>query len=218
MSIRVVLIEDYHLFRIGLRRVLGQSEGIEVVGEASDLATGLEVVREHDPDVVMLELNLPDAHGLDLLRTVAAGCPNVALLVVSGFDGAERAEKSLQAGGHGFVDKSANFHEVVSAVRSVHEGRSVVSFSRRKRMIRQDPRPAASPTTVPTTGPKLSSREREVLTCLARGLTNRKAADELLLSVKPVETYRSRLTRKLGVPGRSELFEFARESGLLETA
>lgn len=217
MSIRVAIIEDHHLFRIGLRHVLEQSDGIEVVGEAPDLETGLQVVRDTDPNVVVLDLNLPDAHGVELLQAVSASCPESAVLVVSGLDGSEWAEKSLQAGGHGFVDKSANFHEVVSAVRSVSEGRSVVSFSRRERLIRQDPRPQTVAITS-NAAPKLSSREREVLGCLARGLTNQEAADELLLSVKTVETYRSRLTRKLGVNGRSELFEFARQIGLLETA
>lgn len=215
MPIRVLLIEDHHVFRLGLRYVLDRSEGIEVVGEAPDCDTGMEMLRTAGANVVVLDLDLPDASGIELLEAVRDASGGAAVLVVSGYDDYDWAVRVLQAGGHGFVDKSAQFEEIVAAVRAVHAGRRLMSISEQGQMLRRDP--SADTTSRRPESAALSEREQEVLNRLARGLTNQQVADELFLSVKTIETYRSRLMRKLGLSSRSELFEYARETGLLAT-
>ena len=215
MSIRVLLIEDHELFRIGLKHVLDRTSGIEVVGEATDLRTGIQAVQETEVDVVLLDLDLPDASGLVVLRSIRAEAGEAAVLVVSCNEGNDWAERVLAAGGHGFVDKSAQFPELITAVRAVHAGRCFISVERSEKLIRQDEPAANSEHASPHAN--LSEREIEVLSRIARGQTNKQAADELFLSVKTVETYRSRMMRKLGVSGRAELFQYAHDTGLLTT-
>ncbi len=210
MPIRVVLVDHHKVLRAGLCHWLSSHADIELAGEADDLRSAIEVVQSAAPDVVVLDLILPDGHGLDLLPHVR---PNARVLVFSAQQGRDMTDRVLDAGCWGFIDKTAEGDELVAAIRAVHAGRTVISVARRTDgVVLEPPHMIEKRERVDQS---LSDREREVLACLARGLTNQEAADQLFLSVKTVETYRSRLTRKLGMRGRSELYQYAHSHGLL---
>lgn len=224
MSIRVALIDDHQLIRTGVKMLLTRCDDIEVVAEADTLRLGSEAIQQTKPDVALLDLNLPDGSGLELMQVIAADSPRTKALVLSAHREEAWVQKAIAAGCAGYIDKMAFSSEVISAIRSVHAGRRVISISGMENLLLQDPAhvathpPAnADQQEIQTLSESLSKRECEVLARIARGKTNQQTADELFLSVKTIETYRSRLTRKLGRRGRSELFEFAQSAGLLST-
>ncbi len=213
MSIRVLLVDDHELTRAGVRLVIDRCPDLDLVAEADSYASAAQAIEEQRPDVVVLDLMLPDGEGLDLAEVVRQHSADTKLLALSANQTHEWADRALKAGCAGCLDKGAGVAEVASAIRAVHGGRTVINVSQAAALFR-DSSHAAVPM-APTVPTALSQREQEVLGCIARGLTNQQAADEMFLSVKTVETYRSRLTRKLGLRGRSELFEYAQSAGML---
>ena len=195
--------------------LLGAQSDMEVAGEAEG---GVEVsrkARDLQPDVVLMDLSMPGPPSGDVIREVLRGCPTTRVLILTMHDDAAYLSAALSAGAAGYVVKKAAGSELLSAIRAVHGGRTFVDLT-------QDLRPGRSP--VPEKGatqrppPKdLSRRERDVLLLLAQGHSNQQVADQLRVSVKTVETYRTRLREKLGLRGRAELYRFAAESGLLDT-
>ena len=193
--------------------LLDAESEFDVVGEAGD---GLDVsrkARELRPDVVLVDLSMPGPPSGELIRQILSGCPTTRVLILTMHDDPAYLASAMAAGAAGYVVKKAAASELLSAIRAVHSGRTFVD-------VTQSADPARPP--VPGTGenqpPKdLSSREREVLRLLARGHSNQQVADHLNLSVKTVETYRTRLREKLGLKDRAELYRFAAESGILDT-
>jgi two-component system response regulator NreC len=213
--IRVLIADDHSLLRAGLRMLLGAQNDMDVVGEAAD---GLEVsrrARELRPDVVLLDLSMPGPRSGNVIREVLRACPKTRVLILTMHDDAAYLRSALSAGAAGYLVKKAADTELLSAIRAVHAGRTFVDLTRTTGL----PQPSL-PAKVPGQWqpPKnLSRREREVLRLLAQGHSNQQIADKIRLSVKTVETYRTRLSEKLGLKGRAELYRFAAESGILDT-
>lgn len=195
--------------------LLDAQSGFEVVGEAED---GLDVsrkARELQPDVVLLDLSMPGPPSGKVIRQVRRACPEARVLILTMHDDSAYLASALSAGAAGYVVKKVADAELVSAIRAVHAGRRFVD-------VTETPGPSrhSVPGSVDSQrqAPKdLSQREREVLQLLAQGHSNRQVADQIRVSVKTVETYRTRLREKLGLKGRAELYRFAAESGLLDT-
>lgn len=212
MPTTVLLVEDHELFRLGLRHLIDRCDDLQVLAEVETAASAIAYLQEATPDVVVLDLMLADGCGTRVLQAVQQEGIATRVLVLTGRDDREWADRAMSAGAAGFVDKAARFDEVIAAIRAIAAGRTVISYKHPSHTphdstpkgLASDPTPA-----------KLSAREHEVLACIAQGHTNQEAADKLFLSVKTIETYRSRLTRKLGVRGRSELFKAAQQAGLL---
>lgn len=213
MTIRIIVIDDHEALRAGIRHLLEPHADMAIVGEASSMRTATDLLALISADVVLLDLKLPDGNGLELLPHLNANCAATRVLVFSATHGREWADHAIKLGCAGFVDKTAATGELAAAIRAVHAGRQVVSVSEGEATPFHGP-PLAVPTP-PSEHEPLSERESEVLALIARGLTNKEAAKELFLSVKTIETYRARLTRKLGFRGRSELFDYARSAGLM---
>jgi two-component system response regulator NreC len=213
--IRVLIADDHSVLRAGLRMLLGAQSDIDVVGEAAD---GLEVsrkARELRPDIVLLDLSMPGPRSGNVIREVLRACPKTRVLILTMHDDAAYLRSALSAGAAGYLVKKAADTELLSAIRAVHAGRTFVDLTRTTGL----PQPSL-PAKVPGQWqpPKnLSRREREVLRLLAQGHSNQQIADKIRLSVKTVETYRTRLSEKLGLRGRAELYRFAAESGILDT-
>jgi two-component system response regulator NreC len=213
--IRVLIADDHSVLRAGLRMLLGAQSDMDVVGEAAD---GLEVsrrARELRPDIVLLDLSMPGPRSGSVIREVLSACPKTRVLILTMHDDAAYLRSALSAGAAGYVVKRAADSELMSAIRAVHAGRTFVDLT-------QTPGLAQPPLPGKVAGrwqpPKnLSRREREVLRLLAQGHSNQQIADTIRLSVKTVETYRTRLSEKLGLKGRAELYRFAAESGILDT-
>jgi DNA-binding NarL/FixJ family response regulator len=213
-AIRVLIADDHAVLRAGLRMLLSANRDMDVVGEAAD---GVDVVRKTSalqPDVVLLDLSMPGPRSGSVIRSVLRACPTTRVLILTMHDDAAYLRAALSAGATGYLVKRAADSELLSAIRAVHAGRTFVDMTQTS----GGPEPPVRPHGVqPSQSPKaLSRREREVLRLLAQGNSNQQIADGFRLSVKTVETYRTRLSEKLGLKGRAELFRFATESGVLD--
>lgn len=218
MSIRVLLVDDQEMIRMGFRMVLGTSEGIEVVGEASDGDEVLDVLAEQPADVVLMDVRMPRIDGIKATRRVMALEDPPHVLVLTTFDLDEYAYEALRAGASGFLLKDAPLEEVAAAIRHVHDGDAVVAPSTTRRLLGHFAAPEASSLAAPmNTAPLelLTPREREVLSLVARGLSNREIADELVLSEGTVKVHVGHVLTKLDLRDRVQAVVLAYETGLI---
>ncbi len=203
--VRVVLVDDHRLWRAGVRSELG--DGIEVVAEAGAVEEAVDLVRRHVPDVVLLDVHMPDGGGLAVLRAIGPDLPATRFLALSVSDAAEDVIAVVRAGARGYVTKTITAAELSDAVRRVAGGDAV--FSPRLAGFVLD---AFSSSDVPVGDAELdllTARERDVLRLIARGYSYREVGGELFISVKTVETHVSSVLRKLQLSNRRELARWA---------
>jgi len=211
-TVRVVLVDDEAMVRVGLRMVLTAEPDIEVVGEAADGAAAVDVVTATDPDVVLMDVRMPVVDGIEGSRRVLAAAPGVRVLVLTTFDEDDYGEAVLRAGVSGFLLKVAPPERLVDAVRTVAAGgglldpgvtvRVIESFASAPRRARQS-----------DVLDRLTERERDVLRLVARGMSNAEIAAELYLGETTVKTHVSSLLAKLGLRDRVQAVVAAYESG-----
>jgi DNA-binding NarL/FixJ family response regulator len=218
--VRIVLVDDHRLFRAGVRTELG--DAVDVVGEADAVEPAIELIREREPDVVLLDVHMPSGGGRAVLDAVAATSPDVRFLALSVSDAAEDVIDLIRAGARGYVTKTISGPELADAIGRVAEGDAV--FSPRLAGFVLDAFASAAAAGTSSGGPtppfdpeldQLTPREREVLRHIARGYTYREIARELTISVKTVETHVSAVLRKLQLSTRHELARWATERRLL---
>jgi len=212
MSVRVLVVDDHPLFRDGVRTALAGEDDLEVVGEADDVASALAQVAQDPPDVVLMDLNLPDATGIEATRRLLADHPEVRVLVMTMSQDDDAVVAAMRAGARGYVVKGAGRRDLVDSVRTVAAGGAVFSPEVADRLAGYFTGLAAVPGRAAF--PQLTEREREVLELLARGLDNRGIARELFLSDKTVRNYVSTLLDKLEVDSRADAVLRARNAGL----
>jgi two-component system response regulator NreC len=203
----VVIADDHAVVRRGLRQVLTSEEGVEVVAEAANLSDAKRYVRGHHPDVLVLDLNLPEGLSLGAIPELRAEFPNTQIVVLTMQNEPAYARQALSAGALGYVLKEAAESELVEAVRRAAAGDSFLN-----------PRLGAKVAAEPPPGPPdgLSEREVEVLRMIALGYTNAEIAEQLYLSVRTVETHRAHIQQKLRLGSRAELVRYALEHHLVE--
>jgi two-component system, NarL family, response regulator NreC len=206
--IRVVIADDHAVVRRGLRQVLEAEGGFEVVAEAEDIEGARRYLRGHRPDVLVLDLNLPEGLSLGDIPAIRAECPGTQIVVLTMQNEPAYARQALGAGALGYVLKEAAEAELVEAIRRASVGDSYLN-------PRLGARVAAEPPPGPPDG--LSDREVEVLRMVALGHTNAEIAEQLFLSVRTVETHRAHLQQKLRLGSRSELVRYALDHRLIET-
>jgi len=215
--IRVVLADDQELVRAGFRVLIESAEDIEVVGEASDGEQAVAVVSRERPDVVLMDIRMPNVDGLEATRRIRAldGAEAVRILILTTFDLDEYVHAALRAGASGFLLKDASPSALLDAVRVIHKGEALLAPSVTRRLIaefarRPDPnrRPAALET--------LTDREREVLALVAGGLSNAEIAEHLVVSPATSKTHVSRIMTKLNARDRAQLVMIAYETGLAQ--
>jgi DNA-binding NarL/FixJ family response regulator len=209
--IRVVLVDDHELFRAGVR---GELAGlVDIVGEAGSVAEAAPLIRELDPDVVLLDVHLPDGGGEAVIATVAPERPAVKFLALSVSDAAEDVIAVIRAGARGYVTKTISRDELFDAVRRVSDGDAV--FSPRLAGFVLDAFRTGEPLGADEELETLTPREREVLQLIARGYLYKEIAARLHLSVKTVEAHVSSVLRKLQLSTRHELTRWAQERRLV---
>lgn len=212
MTVRVAVVDDHAIVRAGLRMVLDADPEIEVVGEAGTAATALDLVRERQPDVVLIDINLPDESGLRVVEAIRRGQPSVRLLMLSVYDDPEIVRESIRLGAHGYLRKDTTPADLRAAIRAVHGGDAYFSPTVARTLaeaLREQPMKETDPLE------RLTERERDVLVRVARGLANKEIAVELGISVRTVESHRDSLMRKTGLRNVAALTRLALEAGLL---
>jgi DNA-binding NarL/FixJ family response regulator len=203
VTARVLLVDDHPIVRTGFAALIALDPSLSVCGEAADAAGALDQLRRARPDVVLLDLGLRGAGGLELIRSLKAQDPNVKILVVSMFDEDVYADRALRAGAVGFVGKHEAAERLLGAIRQVMAGHLYLSATASDRALRRmvGRRSDAEVTPLET----LSDREIDVFERIGRGLGTREIARELNLSVKTVETHRERIKTKLDLKSSTEL-------------
>ncbi|OLN32932.1 response regulator [Desulfosporosinus metallidurans] len=213
-KLRILLGDDHAVLRAGLRVLLNLEEDIEVVGEAADGEEVVEMVEKILPDLVLLDLTMPKLSGLECIERILEKHPTTKILVLTMHDDEEYMKAVIRAGGKGYVLKKAADVELLSAIRMVSRGELYVYPPMAAAMLYQMVGPQ-TPGIKEKKEKGLSEREREVLKYLALGHTNHDIAELLHISVKTVETYKTRVMEKLDLRKRAELVRYAMENGII---
>ena len=213
--IRVLLADDQELVRSGFRLILDLAEGIEVAGEAGDGRAAVRLAKELQPDVVLMDVRMPELDGIEATRQLRRAGIGARVLVLTTFDLDEYVYNAVRAGASGFLLKDAPREQLVTAVRTVARGEALLAPAITQRLIerfltRPTPGGAASGLS------ELSARELDVLRLLARGLSNAEIAAELIIGEATVKTHVARIFAKLDLRDRVQAVVFAYESGLVE--
>ena len=218
--IRVLLADDQPLVRAGFRMLLDAEDDIEVVGEADDGAGALQLVRAERPDVVLMDVRMPNVDGLEALRALGddAELAGVKVLVLTTFELDEYVFEAVRLGASGFLVKHTQPADLIRAVREVAKGEALLSPSVTRRLIQEFASRPVRPDLTPKSMEVLTAREREVVALVAQGLTNDEIATELVLSPATARTHVSRAMVKLHARSRAQLVVFAYQSGLVRPA
>jgi two-component system, NarL family, response regulator NreC len=207
--ITVVIADDHELVRDGIRMVLEAEPDIEVVAQAGDAETAARYVLGHKPSILVLDLSMPGPPSLEVMPQMIESSPATSVIVVTMQNEPAFARKALQAGAKGFVIKQSAARELVTAIRSVLGGQTYINPNLGARLAAEPDAPDGPPD-------QLTPREIEVLGLLALGYMNPEIADQLVLSVRTVETHRANIQRKTGISTRAELIAYAIENDLVE--
>jgi len=210
---RVVVVDDHELFRAGVRTEL--EDLLEIVGDAASVEEAVETIRRERPDVVLLDVHMPDGGGVEVIRRTAGDEPDTRFLALSVSDAAEDVIAVIRAGARGYVTKTISGPELADAVRRVREGDAV--FSPRLAGFVLDAFAGAAPSRGDPDLEQLTPREREVLQLLARGYMYKEIARRLEISAKTVEAHASSVLRKLQLSSRHELSRWAADRKLLDS-
>ena len=214
MPIRVALVDDQELIRVGYRLILESEPDIEIVGDAADGEEAVRVVRATEPDVVLMDVRMPRVDGIEATARIIAERPETHVLVLTTFDLDEYAFGALEAGAGGFLLKDARRDELIGAVRALHRGDAVLSPRVTRELIRRAGRvPVETPAA--SLAETLTERERDVFLALGRGLTNAEIAAELYLGESTVKTHVGRVLAKLGARDRVHAVILAHRGGLV---
>jgi DNA-binding NarL/FixJ family response regulator len=217
MTIRVLLADDQKLVRGGFRMILRAEPDIDVVGEAADGAEAVALARELDPDVVLMDVRMPNMDGIEATRRIIEGAEDAPrVLVLTTFDLDEYVYEALRAGASGFLLKDAPEEQLVSGIRIVADGGSLFAPAVTRRLIERFA--GAAPQEPPPALAGLTPRELEVLRLLARGLSNAEIAAELVLSEHTAKTHVAHILNKLDLRDRVQAVVLAYESGIVRAA
>jgi RNA polymerase sigma factor (sigma-70 family) len=212
--VRVLLVDDDDLMRAGLEAVLSSDATVDVVGEASDGRRALEQTRAHRPDVVLMDVRMPELDGIAATREVVAAFPGAKVVILTTFEQDDYIFGALNAGASGFLLKRTSPEELIAAIHTVAAGDSLLSPSVTRRVIERVAQQPSAEIPLDQRLDHLTPREREVLEQVARGLSNGEIASELVIEESTVKTHVKRILMKLRLRDRVQAVIFAYESGL----
>jgi DNA-binding NarL/FixJ family response regulator len=217
MSIRVLLVDDQALIRAGFRMILEAEDDLEVVGECGDGTQAIDSVKRFSPDVVLMDIRMPEMDGIEATRRIVGGDGETAVkvLMLTTFDLDEYVYDALRAGASGFLLKDVPADQLVSGIRLVAQGDALLAPSVTRRLIQEFSRSSRGRGERPTGLDDLTPRELEVFKLLARGMSNAEIAADLIVSETTVKTHVARILMKLGVRDRVQAVVLAYESGVV---
>jgi len=217
MSIRVAIVDDQALVRGGFAVMLGLQDDIEVVAEAGDGAAAIEIARTHRPDVILMDIRMPEMDGIAATKAIVDSADwSVKVLILTTFDPDEYVYNALRAGASGFVLKDISPEDLVAAVRTVADGGALLAPSVTRRLISRFAAPPSLDASVVSRLERLTGREREVLVAVATGSSNIEIAEDLFVGAATVKSHVSSILTKLGLTNRAQAVAFAYESGLVK--
>ncbi|MDR6554181.1 response regulator transcription factor [Paenibacillus qinlingensis] len=210
--IKVLLVDDHEMVRIGLAAVLGTEDGIEVVGEASNGHDGIRLAQEYRPDVVLMDLVMEGMDGIETTRKLLQLYPDCKVIVLTSFLDDEKMYPVIEAGAFSYLLKTSRASEIAQAIRAAAKGQSILESQVASKIMNRfrQPKPAAEP------HEELTDREMEVLRLIAKGKSNQELADDLFIGVKTVKFHVTNVLSKLGVEDRTQAAIYAFKHGLAE--
>lgn len=212
-QIRVLIADDHAIVRYGVRQLLAAEPDIEVVGEAVDGQQAIALTGAVQPDVVLMDIGMPDVDGLEATQQIKATWPDIHVLVLTMHRSEEYFFEMLKKGASGYILKGAETSDLILAVRVVAQGEVFLYPTMAQKLVRDYLSLKGGEETA--VDPQLSPRENEILQLLAAGYSSKEIADRLVISPSTVHTHRTNLMQKLGLSSRHELIQYARQRGLL---
>ncbi len=216
-KIRVLVADDHTIVREGVRLLLDAQPDIEVVGEAADGQEAVKMIRQFRPDLVVMDIQMPNLNGLEATREIKREFPQIQILALTMYESDEYFFQVLNAGASGYVLKKAASADLLSAIRAVHSGDVFLYPSVARRLV-SDYLTRVKSGEEQNSFDGLTAREHEVLKLIAEGHTNQAIADKLVISPSTVQTHRTRIMQRLNLHNRAELIQYARRKGLLDNA
>ncbi|MCP4138834.1 MAG: response regulator transcription factor [Chloroflexi bacterium] len=214
MTIRLLLVDDHAVVRSGLRMLLSTEDDVEIIGEAGTAAEASSAAAELKPDVILMDIGLPDKSGINATEDIKAKFPEISVIALTIHEDEEYFFKMLEAGASGYVPKRAAPEELLTAIRTAANGEVYLYPTMAKLLVRDFL--VSGPTKEEAKGNGLTDREKEVLTHLAEGESNEKIAQELTISPKTVARHRENIMRKLNLHSRAELVRYAIRKGIIK--
>jgi DNA-binding NarL/FixJ family response regulator len=211
--IKVLIADDHAIVRAGLRTLIHSEPTMELVGEAAGGYEAIDLIEKAQPDVLVLDLSMPDLDGIAVIRKIKPQFPALRILILTIHEDEGLLRAALKSGASGYILKGAAESELISAIRMILRGELYVDPSMVRKLLSDDIAPAAQ-THQPAEA--LTPRETEVLKLIVQGYTNRQIGEELNISIRTAESHRANLSEKLGLHNRVELVRFAKEHGLIE--
>lgn len=211
-SIKVLLVDDHEMVRIGLAAVLGTEDGIEVVGEAAGGREGLRLAEQYEPDVVLMDLVMDGMDGIETTRLVMERLPQCKVIVLTSFLDDEKLYPVIEAGAFSYLLKTSRASEIAAAIRAAANGQPVLESQVASKMMNRFRRPK----TEAMPHHELTEREMEVLKLIAKGRSNQELAEELYIGIKTVKFHVTNILAKLGVEDRTQAAIYAHKNGLAE--
>lgn len=209
--VHVLIADDHTLFRAGLHALLNLFSDIHVVGEASTGEEAISKAESLQPDVILMDIQMPGVNGIEATRQIIHDSPNIGIIVVTMFEDDSSVFSAMRAGARGYILKEANEEEVLLAIRAVARGEAIFGPAIARRLVHFFSKPSVSSNPV---FPELTEREREILNMIARGESNSEIAQELVLSPHTIRNHISNIFSKLQVADRAEAIIRARDAGL----
>ncbi|WP_158737565.1 response regulator transcription factor [Alteribacillus sp. YIM 98480] len=208
--IKVVLIDDHEMVRMGVSAYLSTEEDIDIAGEAADGKEGVNLVREHKPDVVLMDLIMDEMDGIEATRLITSEFPNTKVIVLTSFYDDEQVYPAIEAGAFSYLLKTSKAHTIAEAIRAAMNGESKVEAEVTKKMMKKMRYPDQM------LHETLTTRELEVLALIGEGKTNQEIADDLYIGIKTVKTHVSHILSKLEVDDRTQIAVYAHRHGLVK--
>ncbi len=207
--INLVVADDHHIFRQGLVKMLKEIPDFNIIGETGNGSKALEIISKTKPDIAILDISLPDLNGFEIAEAIQKNGMSTKVIFLTMHNDSITAKKAIQSFGDGYVIKDNAFEDLLYAIKSVRAGGKFISPSVSDKLINLG-------ASVESLQIVLTEREKQILSLIASGLTNRQIANKLFISMKTVETHRNRILQKLGVHTTADMVRYAIKSGLSE--